>query len=113
MLNCKSSRYRILPLHGREEWYMTLIILLISAPFMYAGRSSHLFGQQKTHTNESTLEALKYFYKPSKIKVFVKLKSLQKSQSALSASFEYLCYGSTANINSFTLTVHGSTLDVR
>ena len=29
-----------------------------------------------------------------------------------SDSFEYLCYGSTANINIFTLTVRGWTLDV-
>ena len=37
------------------------------------------------------------------------------SSSALSDSFEYLCYGSTAIINSFTLTVRGSifTLTVR
>ena len=32
---------------------------------------------------------------------------------ALSASFEYICYGYTAIINLFTLTVRGSTLDVR
>ena len=31
---------------------------------------------------------------------------------ALSDSFEYLCYGSTAIENIFTLTVPGSTLDV-
>ena len=31
---------------------------------------------------------------------------------ALSDSFEYLCYGSTAIINIFSLTVWGSTLDV-
>ena len=30
--------------------------------------------------------------------------------SALSDSFEYLCYGSTATINIFTPTVRGSTL---
>ena len=35
------------------------------------------------------------------------------SYSALSDSFEYLCYGSTANIYIFTLTVRGSTLVVR
>ena len=35
------------------------------------------------------------------------------SYSALSDSFEYLCYGSTGVINIFTLTVRGSTLDVR
>ena len=34
------------------------------------------------------------------------------SYSALSDSFEYLCYGSTAIRNVFTLTVRGSTLDV-
>ena len=33
--------------------------------------------------------------------------------SVLSYSFEYLCYGSTAIINSFPLTVRGSTLDFR
>ena len=32
--------------------------------------------------------------------------------SALSDSFEYLCYGSTASRNIFTSTVRGSTLDV-
>ena len=32
---------------------------------------------------------------------------------ALSHSFEYICYGSTAIENIFTLTVWGSTLDVR
>ena len=32
---------------------------------------------------------------------------------ALSASFEYLCYGSTAIRNTVTLTARGSTLDVR
>ena len=32
---------------------------------------------------------------------------------ALSASFEYLCYGSTDIINILTLTVRGSTLAVR
>ena len=35
------------------------------------------------------------------------------SQLALSASFEYLCYGSTSVINTFTLTVRGANLDVR
>ena len=34
------------------------------------------------------------------------------SQLALSDSFEYLCYGSTAIRNMLTLTVLGSTLDV-
>ena len=32
---------------------------------------------------------------------------------SFSTSLEYLCYGSTAIINIFTLTVRGSTLDVR
>ena len=32
---------------------------------------------------------------------------------ALSASFEYICYGSTVTMNMFTLTVWGSNLDVR
>ena len=35
------------------------------------------------------------------------------SQLAVSASFEYLCYGSAATIYSFPLTVRWSTLDVR
>ena len=35
------------------------------------------------------------------------------SYSALSDSFEYLCYRSTAIRNIFSLTVRGSTLDVR
>ena len=35
------------------------------------------------------------------------------SYSALSASFEYLCYGATAIVHIFTLTVRGSTLVVR
>ena len=35
------------------------------------------------------------------------------SSLALSDSFEYLWYGSTAIRNIFTLTVRGSTLDVR
>ena len=35
------------------------------------------------------------------------------SYSAVSASFEYLCYESAATINSFPLTVRWSTLDVR
>ena len=35
------------------------------------------------------------------------------SLSALSDSFEYLCYGSTAVRNMFTLTARGSTLVVR
>ena len=32
------------------------------------------------------------------------------SKSALSDSFEYLCYGSMANINLFTYSVHGDRL---
>ena len=35
------------------------------------------------------------------------------SQLALSASFEYLCYGTTAIIHIFTLTVRGLTLNFR
>ena len=35
------------------------------------------------------------------------------SQLAFSDSLEYLCYGSTAIINIFTLTVRGTTLEVR
>ena len=35
------------------------------------------------------------------------------SYLALSASFEYLCYGSTAILNIFTITVRGSALDFR
>ena len=35
------------------------------------------------------------------------------TQLAFSNLFEYLCYGSTATVNIFTLTVVGSTLDVR
>ena len=34
------------------------------------------------------------------------------SQLTLSDSFDYLCYGSTININMFTLTLRGSTLDI-
>ena len=44
---------------------------------------------------------------------FFNLKSSFMSWSALSDSFEYLCYGSTAIRNIFTLTVRGSTLVVR
>ena len=35
-----------------------------------------------------------------------------KNKAALSDSFEYLCYGCTAIMNIFTLTVRGLTLDV-
>ena len=38
---------------------------------------------------------------------------LLMSQSALSASFEYFCYGSTTIINILILSVRGSTSDVR
>ena len=47
-----------------------------------------------------TLKAPTYFY-------------TKMSQLALSDSFECVCYGSTAIINVFILTVRGSTLDVR
>ena len=40
------------------------------------------------------------------------LKSSYISQLALSASFEYLCYGFTAIINILLFSVRGSTLDV-
>ena len=44
--------------------------------------------------------------------VFFNLKS-SISQLALSASFEYICYGSTVIINMLFIAVRGSTLDVR
>ena len=62
-----------------------------------------------------TLTALKYACKNHTMEtkeVFLNLKSSQLSQLALSDSFEYLCYGSTAIRNIFTLTVRRSSLDI-
>ena len=53
-----------------------------------------------------TLEALKYFcIKNGDQKCFFNLKSSYMSLLALSASFEYLCCGSTAIINILILSV--------
>ena len=58
-------------------------------------------------------KALKYFCtNHGNQRVFSILIHHQCLKSALSASFEYLCYGSTAIRNIFTLTVWVSILDV-
>ena len=50
-----------------------------------------------------------HLYKPWRPKGFFNWESSQVSQLALSASFEYQCYESTATLNIFTLTLRGST----
>ena len=52
-----------------------------------------------------------FWYEPRDQRVFFILESWM-SELALSVSFEYLCYGSTNIINSFALSLRGSTLDV-
>ena len=66
------------------------------------------------HREGSTLKALNYFsitYVDQKVFQFKIIKNILVSSFRI--SFEYICYGSTDNINIFTLTVRGSTLDVR
>ena len=68
---------------------------------------SVMYGSEK-------VKALKYYvYKPWRPKSFFNSKLCQTSYLALSASFEYICYGCTAIINIFTLTVRESILHVR
>ena len=50
---------------------------------------------------------------PDNTEIFLYKPQRPKSYLSLSGSFEYLCYGSTATIYIFTLSVRGSTLDVR
>ena len=61
-----------------------------------------------------TLKALNIFYINHRVQTYFLFswKSSDMSQSALSDSFEYLCYGSTASINIFTQ-VWGLTSDIR
>ena len=54
-----------------------------------------------------------FLYKAWRPNSLFNSKSSWMSELALSDSFEYLCYGSMAIINIFTLTARGSTLDVR
>ena len=67
----------------------------------------------RIHMNSLTLTALKHFridYGDQKVLQF---KIIINVLVKLFFSFEYLCYGYTAIINIFTLTVRGSTFDVR
>ena len=59
-----------------------------------------------------TLKALKA-HKPWRPKGLFQFKIIIMSKLDLSASFEYLCYGSAVITNILLLTVRESTLDVR
>ena len=57
-----------------------------------------------------TLIALNYF---CKIHEDQRVFHFETIKNVLVSSFRFICYGSTATRNIFTLTVRGSTLDVR